>query len=129
MSDDPQDPVETATPVARDPRVQAALDDLVRHLVGEGLSGGIVVAAGTVKITLHDRDETGNDGSGEADGPADPETRDEAPAVAAVDADRGDEILKTVAVEIGRDHGLPDDWLLMLAPTPPAIEETGSAEG
>ena len=128
MSDDPQDLDEAATPVARDPRVQAALDDLVRHLVGEGLSGGIVVAAGTVKITLHDRDETDDDRGGEADVAASAETRDEAPADDAVDADRGDEILKTVAVEIGRSHGLPDDWLL-LNPTPQPPERSGSAQG
>lgn len=121
MSDDPQDPVETEPPVERDPRVQAALDDLVGHLVGEGLAGGIVVAAGTVKITLHDR-------SGEADGPADPETRDEAPDDDAVDVDRSDEILKTVAVEIGRSHGLPDDWLLLNS-TPQPPERSGSAQG
>lgn len=129
MSDDPQDLDDAEPPVERDPRVQAALDDLVRHLAGEGLSGGIVVAAGTVKITLHERDNTDDDLGDEAGGEAGPEARDEASADDAVEVDSGEEILRTVAVEIGRNHGLPDDWLLMRDPRPPVIEKTGAADG
>ena len=95
-------------PVPPDPRLAAALDELNRHLAAEGLSAEIEVACGIVMISAHD--------------PA------ESPVDWAAAADRGDEILATVAVDIGRRHALPDDWLLLFDRTPPAAKPADSPE-
>lgn len=71
--------------VPPDSRLAAALDDLDAHFAAEDLKGEIGVACGMVMISAHD--------------PA------ESPVDWAAAADRGDEILATVAVDkIGRAH-------------------------
>ena len=94
--------------VPHDPRLAAALDDLDAHFAAEGLRGEIGVACGMVMISAHYPGES--------------------PVDWAAAADLGDEILATVAVDVGRRHGLADDWLLMLDQTPPAAKPAESPE-